>query len=161
MPSRSESAVAELPVYSVVGDRYTYLLTGDQTGGACFQFEAWVPPGSGPPPHVHSREDEGFYVIEGEFEFVVAGTPVRLTAGGFLLGKRGIPHNFRNVGEHPGRLIITATPAGLEHFFAEIGDRLPGRDADPIPMSPDAVRRLIEAAPRYGLELLPPGEAHA
>jgi len=143
-------------VYSVVGDRYTYLLTGEQTAGGCFMFEAWVPPGGGSPPHVHSREDETFYVVEGEFEFVVDWAPIRLSAGGFLFGPRGVPHNFRNVGAGAGKLIITVTPAGLEHFFAEIGARLASRADAPIPPSPQDVARLIDAAPRYGLEILDP-----
>lgn len=144
------------PVYSVVGDRYTYLVTGDQTAGGCFMFEAWVPAGGGSPPHVHSREDETFYVVDGEFEFVVDGAPVRLTAGGFLFGRRDVPHNFRNVGAGPGKLIITVTPAGLEHFFAEVGTRLAGRGEAPVPPSPEEVARLIDAAPRYGLTILGP-----
>jgi len=144
-------------VYSVVGDRYTYLLTGEQTGGGCFLFEAYVPPGSGSPPHVHSREDETFYVVEGEFEFLVDGAPTRLKAGEFLFARRDVPHNFRNVGAEPGKLIITVTPAGLEHFFSEIGAKLPSRDDAPIPPSPDDIALLIAAAPKYGLKILGPG----
>ena len=81
--------------YSVVGDRYTFLLTGADTGGTHAVFEFYVPAGSGSPPHVHQREDEAFYVVDGEFEFTVAGEPVRVAAGGFLLGRRGVPHNFQ------------------------------------------------------------------
>ena len=71
------------PSYSVVGDRYTYLVTGVETNGAFAMFEAYVPAGNGSPPHVHHREDEMFYVIEGEFEFNVAGESKRLGAGDF------------------------------------------------------------------------------
>jgi quercetin dioxygenase-like cupin family protein len=142
------------PVYSVVGDRYTYLLTGAQTNGGCFMFEAVVPPGGGPPPHVHRREDETFYVVEGEFEFVVDGAPMRLKAGEFLFARRDVPHHFRNVGGEVGKMIITATPAGLEHFFAEIGTRLSSRDDAPFPPTPESVAKLLDAAPRYGLEIL-------
>ncbi|WZP00631.1 cupin domain-containing protein [Isosphaeraceae bacterium EP7] len=143
----------DLPIYSVVGDRYTFLLTGAQTDGACFVFEAYVPPGSGSPPHVHSREDEGFYVVEGEFEFLVAGKPIRRSTGEFLFGKRGVPHNFKNVGTTPGKLIITVTPAGLEEFFIEIGEKLASRESTPIPPTPESIAKLIAAIPKYGLEL--------
>jgi quercetin dioxygenase-like cupin family protein len=148
---------ATLPVYSVVGDRYTFLLTGAQTAGACFVFEAFVPPGHGSPPHIHSREDEGFYVVEGEFEFLVDGQPIRLGPGGFLLGHRDVPHQFTNIGAIPGKLIITATPAGLDDFFAEIGTPLPSRQANPIPPTADDIARLIGAAHRYGITLVGPG----
>jgi len=142
------------PVYSVVGDRYTFLLTGAQTDGAYFVFEAFVPPGSGPPPHVHHREDEAFYVIDGEFEFTVAGAAIRVGAGEFVIGRRDVPHNFKNVGSTPGRMIITLTPAGLENFFSEIGTPLQSRGDAPVPPSPEAIAKLIQTAPKYDLELV-------
>lgn len=145
------------PVFSVVGDRYTFLLTGAQTDGAYFVFEAFVLPGNGTPPHIHHREDEAFFIVDGEFEFVLDGNPVRVGAGGFVYGRRDVPHHFTNVGSVPGRMIVTVTPAGLDDFFAEIGARLPNRQAAPVPPTPESIAKLIEAAPKYGLELLPPG----
>ena len=84
-------------------------------------MEFLVPPHHGPPPHVHRREDEVFYVLEGEFEFTVAGQTIRATAGQTLYGKRDVPHTFKNVGDKAGRMIVVVAPAGLEKFFAEIG----------------------------------------
>ena len=65
------------------GDKYRFLVTGEETGGAYFAMEALVPPGGGPPPHVHRNEDETFYVLEGRVEFRlgderVTGRPRRL-----------------------------------------------------------------------------------
>ena len=51
---------------AVVGDVYRFLATGEETNGKYALWEAIVPPGGGPPPHVHSREEESFYVLEGE-----------------------------------------------------------------------------------------------
>ena len=144
------------PVYSVLGDRYAFLITGAETGGAYAIFDAMVPPGAGSPPHVHHREDEAFYVLEGEFEFHVAGESVRVGAGGFLFGKRDVPHNFKNIGGTPGRMIFIVTPAGLENFFREIGTRLASRNDPPSPPTPDQVARLMELAPTYGLEIFAP-----
>ncbi|MDG3004474.1 cupin domain-containing protein [Paludisphaera mucosa] len=146
--------LAARAVYSIVGDRYVFLATGAETAGACFIFEAYVPSGNGSPPHVHHREDELFYVVEGEFEFTVAGATMRLTAGGSLLGRRDVPHRFRNVGPDAGKLIIAVTPAGLDDYFMEVGAKLEGPDSPPIPPTPEDVARLREAAPRYGLEIL-------
>lgn len=56
---------------AVVGDVYRFLATGEETNGKYALFEALVGPGGGPPPHVHSREEEGFYVLEGEITFQV------------------------------------------------------------------------------------------
>ena len=142
--------------YSVVGDRYTFLLTGADTGGTHAVFEFYVPAGSGSPPHVHRREDEAFYIIDGEFEFTVAGKPVRVAAGGFLLGRRGVPHNFKNIGATPGRMVVTVTPAGLEGFFSEIGTRLATPDAAPTLPTPEDIQKLLRTAPKYGLEIFLP-----
>ena len=54
---------------SLVGDVYRFLATGDETDGRYAMLEAIVPPGGGPPPHIHSREEESFYVLEGEITF--------------------------------------------------------------------------------------------
>jgi quercetin dioxygenase-like cupin family protein len=144
------------PSYSVVGDRYTYLVTGVETNGAFAMFEAYVPAGNGTPPHVHHREDEMFYVIKGEFEFIVAGESKLLGAGDFLLGQRGVPHNFRNVGSSPGRMLITVTPAGFEDFFAEIGIQLASKEDMPIQPTHEDIEKLIATAPKYGLEIIAP-----
>ena len=142
---------------SVVGDRYTFLVVGEQSGGAFAMFEFVVPPDHGPPPHIHRREDEVFHVLEGTFEFTVAGQPHRLGPGDTLYGKRGIAHTFKNVGEGVGRMIAVVAPAGLENFFAEVGTPLPRRDALPVEATSDDIARLLAAAPRYGIEILRPG----
>lgn len=141
------------PVYSVVGDRYTFLLTGEDTGGAYAVFDAWVPAGGGTPRHLHTREDEDFLVMDGELEFTVAGGVRRLRSGEHLHAPRGIPHSFRNVSSTPTRLLITVSPAGLEHFFAEIGHRLPNREAAPLAMSDADKQKLVETIGRYGMQL--------
>src|SRR5919108_6563144 len=61
------------------GDMYRFLVTGEETGGAYFAMEALVPPGGGPPPHIHANEDETFYVLEGEVTIRLGDTTV--TAG--------------------------------------------------------------------------------
>ena len=68
---------------AVVGDVYRFLVIGEDTNGRYAMWEAIVPPGGGPPPHVHSREEEGFYVLEGEITFTVNGEKVVATAGTF------------------------------------------------------------------------------
>src|SRR5437763_14005735 len=68
--------------YWVVGDLYTILASGADTGGAYALIHATVPPGGGPPPHVHRREDEAFYVLGGEVAFHADGRDVGAGAGG-------------------------------------------------------------------------------
>ncbi|MEY4198446.1 MAG: Quercetin 2,3-dioxygenase [Verrucomicrobiota bacterium] len=96
----------EGPAFSAVGDVYRILATGDQTGGAYALCEARVLPGGGPPPHIHHREDESFFVLEGEITFQLAGKKVVAKAGSFIQGPRGIPHAFKNESTVPARMLI-------------------------------------------------------
>src|SRR6476646_5288540 len=77
---------------AVVGDLYRFLATGDETDGKYAMFEAIVPPGGGPPPHIHSREEEGFYILEGEITFTIDGKPLVATAGMVANMPVGRPH---------------------------------------------------------------------
>ena len=68
---------------AVVGDVYRFLATGEDTNGKYAMWEAIVPPGGGPPPHVHSREEEGFYILEGEITLQIGEERLVATAGMF------------------------------------------------------------------------------
>src|SRR5437660_2006590 len=81
---------------AVVGDVYRFLATGEDTNGNYAIWEAIVPPGGGPPPHVHSREEEGFYILEGEITLTVGGKRSVATAGMFANMPVGTPHSFKN-----------------------------------------------------------------
>ena len=107
--------------------------------------------GGGPPPHIHHREDETFQILEGEYEFTVAGKTLRAKQGDTLFAPRGIPHTYRYRGKTPGRLMTVITPAGFERFFEEIGSMSPQQQQD--------IPRVIEIGKRYGLEILPPPDA--
>lgn len=141
---------------SVLGDRYTFLVTGKESGGAFAMFDFLVPPDHGPPPHEHSREDEAFHVIEGEFEFVLDGQAIRPTPGQCLYAKRGIPHSFRNIGAVAGRMVVVVAPSGLEEFFAEVGTTLPSANAEPIEPTPEQIQKALRTAPLHGLTIHPP-----
>src|SRR5580765_454213 len=106
---------------AVVGDVYRFLATGEDTDGKCALFEAIVPPGGGPPPHVHSREEEGFYVLEGEITFQIGEKRIVATAGMFANMPVGTPHSFKNESGHTARMLISVAPAGLERMFFEVG----------------------------------------
>lgn len=145
---------------AVVGDTYTVLLSGEQTDGRVAMIDMLVPPGGGPPPHRHAFE-ESFRVLEGAVEVRLRDDePVRLEAGETANVPAHAPHAFRNAGDVPARLLCTVAPAGLEAFFAEVGDRVASRTSPPPPLTDaeraDRLRRAAERAPAYGMELLPP-----
>src|SRR5678815_2316134 len=106
---------------AVVGDVYRFLATGEDTNGKYAMWEAIVLPGGGPPPHVHSREEEGFYVLEGEVTFQIGGERVVAGAGTFANMPVGTPHSFKNESGRPARMLISIAPAGLEQMFFEVG----------------------------------------
>lgn len=139
---------------AIVGDIYRFLATGAETGGAYASFEALVPPGGGPPPHVHTREAESFYVVEGELTFRAGDETVRAGAGTFVHLPSGLAHAFKNESGEQARVIITVTPAGLEEMFFEVGTELAEGTTTALPPTHEEIERLLAAAPRYGIQIL-------
>src|SRR5436190_21240681 len=142
---------------AVVGDVYRFLATGRETNGRYALWEAVVPPGGGPPPHVHSREEECFYVLDGEITFTVNGERVVATAGTFANMPVGTPHSFKNEFDRPARMLISVAPAGLEQMFFEVGVPLAEGATTASPPTKDEIKRLLAIAPGYGIEILVPG----
>jgi mannose-6-phosphate isomerase-like protein (cupin superfamily) len=142
-----------------VGHKYRILAGGEQTGGAYAIFEAIVPPGEGPPSHLHVNDDEMFYVAEGAITIVVAGRENTAGTGSFAAVPRGTVHTFRNDGTKPARLLVTITPAGLDRFFREVGVPIADPAADPPPATVEHIQRVLDAAPRYGMMIQMPTEA--
>jgi uncharacterized RmlC-like cupin family protein len=116
-----------------------------------------VPPGGGPPTHVHSREEEGFYVLEGEITFHVSGEQLVAGAGTFANMPVGTPHSFKNESGKPARMLISVAPAGLEQMFIEVGAPLDKGATIALPPTKDEIDRLLAAAPRFGVEIKVPG----
>jgi quercetin dioxygenase-like cupin family protein len=144
------------PAFWGPGDHYTFLVTGEESGGAYFAMEALVPPGGGPPRHIHTREDETFYVLEGEIEFVLGEEAIVAGPGAFVSVPRGSVHCFRNSGTETSRLVLTFTPAGIEKWFEEIFERAPN-DVTPadVPDNVDEVAaRFVATSSKYGIEFV-------
>ena len=141
----------------VVGDVYRFLATGEETNGKYALFEAIVPPGGGPPPHVHSREEEGFYILDGEITFTVNGEKIVAKAGTFANMPVGTPHSFKNENSEPAKMLISVAPAGLEQMFFEVGVPLAEGATTALPPTKDEIERLIAVAPKYGVEIKLPG----
>jgi quercetin dioxygenase-like cupin family protein len=142
---------------AVVGDVYRFLATGEDTNGKYAVWEAIVPPGGGPPPHVHSREEEGFYILEGEITFTINGEKTVAKAGMFANMPVGTPHSFKNESSKPAKMIISVAPAGLELMFFEIGLPLAEGATTALPPTKDEIDKLLAVASRYGIEIKLPG----
>lgn len=146
---------AEGRTIAVVGDLYRFLATGDETDGKYAMFEAIVPPGGGPPPHTHSREEESFYILEGEITFTVGDEQIVATAGAFANMPVGSLHSFKNSTDKVARMIISVAPAGLEKMFLEVGVPVKLGDTPPPPTQAQ-IEKLLAVAPSYGVEIQVP-----
>jgi mannose-6-phosphate isomerase-like protein (cupin superfamily) len=140
----------------VVGDVYRLLATGVDTDGKYSTLEALIPPGGGPPLHVHSREEESFFILEGEVTFQLGEETLVATTGMFANVPIGLKHCFQNKSNRQARMLITVAPAGLEEMFIEVGTALSEGTSQGIPPTPDDIQRLLNAAPRYGITIFPP-----
>ena len=105
------------------GDVYSTLASGEHTHDGYFLTHAIVPPGGGPPAHVHTREEEAFYIIRGELVFLVGEREVTASTGTFLNVPRGTKHRFRNDRDVEAEMIFWFAPAGIEGLFEELGER--------------------------------------
>ena len=100
-------------------DTMTLKATGEETGGSIGFLEATSSPGSGPPRHIHHSSDELFYVLEGEFLFLVGERQVSAIPGTFVFIPRGTVHAAKVIGTEPGKVLAAYIPGGLEHSFEE------------------------------------------
>jgi mannose-6-phosphate isomerase-like protein (cupin superfamily) len=135
---------------NILGSTNTIKVSGEQTNGAFSVAEVLAPPQSSVPPHIHTREDETFYVLEGSAEVQCGDRTFTVTPGTVLVLPRNLPHAFRNPGNTPVRILFTMTPAGFEGFFEEVS-RLPS-DQPPDP------KKLAAIGRKYGLEFVPPNQ---
>jgi quercetin dioxygenase-like cupin family protein len=130
----------------------TFKATGDQTGGSIGVMEATSQPGFGGPRHIHHTHDELFYVLTGEFQFLVQEEIVSLGAGSFLFIPRGMIHAPKVVGDQPGKVVIAFVPGGGERAFEEFA-RLAAEHGDASHLS---IEEAQAVARKYGSEFVGP-----
>jgi quercetin dioxygenase-like cupin family protein len=141
----------------LVGDTYTVVVSGADTGGAYCLIDMLIPPGGGPGPHRHDFE-EMFTVLEGQVDVTFRGEVTTARAGQTVNIPANAPHFFHNASTAPARMLCMCTPAGQEEFFVAVGDPVGARTADaPVLEGPALEAKLAtiaELAPRYRTELL-------
>ena len=131
-------------------------IDGDASGGSFALLEMCGPRGDMPPLHVHERDDETFYVIDGELSLFVGGQQLILGAGQAALAPRAVPHSYRVESEEARWLLIT-TPAGLDSFVRDVAEPAPGEEL-PAAGRPQDPALLAQADAKVGIEILgPPG----
>ena len=148
-PAVAVTLPAKNCVLRALGDEITLLLTGEQTGGQLALGLLVSPPGGGPPPHHHLKEDEWFVVQEGRVSFFAGGQWTEVPVGTTVFIPRTVVHTFKNVGDKPCRMLVGASPAGFEHFFARCADECAK------PGGPD-FNRIVEIAGEHGIYFAKP-----
>ncbi len=138
----------------VFGELVVCKITSYQTGGAYSLFEVVTQPGGGTPPHVQHREDESFYVLAGEYEFLDESRTIDAGAGSLVYVPKGNLHAHKNVGEEPARMLVSQTPGGLyERFFEGIGEPMTDEARRSGSGEPQVTRRIAAIATEYGIEI--------
>ena len=143
---------ATLKHYSVVGDTYTILVSGHDSGNRYALIDMHVPPGGGPPPHRHECE-EMFHVLAGEVEVMFRGVKTVARTGDTVNIPSLAPHAFKNLSSQPARLLCTVAPAGMDEFFTLIGDPVPTRTSPPPKLNEAEqalrLKKTAELSPKY------------
>lgn len=147
-------APGEGPAVWSLGGRFTTKLGGAEGEGRFTLVESLAFQSTEPPLHIHHREDEAWYVLDGKMTFYIGDEVLEATAGSFVFAPRGIPHTF-TVDVEPTRVLVFASPAGFEQFALELGEPAAG-DERPAGLSLPAPEVLGPVAERYGIEVVGP-----
>jgi mannose-6-phosphate isomerase-like protein (cupin superfamily) len=137
-----------------LGNRMIVKADAKSTAGGFGLVESWIPAGSSPPLHVHHREDESFWVLEGRVRFRCGDEDLEAGPGGFVFLPREVPHTFVVEGGETAHILTLMTPGGGEGFFVD-GGRVPDGPGLPPPGPPD-IEKLQRIAPGYGMEIVGP-----
>lgn len=135
------------------GAVFTWLATGKETGGQFSLFEAKGIPGMEPPPHMHTREDEAFYVLQGELLFTIGGKEIKAAPGDFVFLPRNVRHQFK-VLSPSFHVVVGIYPAGLERYFEPLSVPHPSGEIPPVntsPPPPEAMEMLMKLDEQFGL----------
>ncbi|MEK6277639.1 MAG: quercetin 2,3-dioxygenase [Actinomycetota bacterium] len=127
--------------------------TAADTGGQLAIVDVTEPPGAEAPLHVHHREDEAFWVLEGDVTFEVGGTTFEATAGDFAFGPRDIPHRY-TVGDAGCRMLFILTPGGFEDLLMKMSEPAGSRTLPPPPEDEPDMEQIQGLGKTYGIEML-------
>ena len=135
----------EAVILNVLGVEHVIYVRGDDTRGTVLFAELHIPADKGIPPHIHTREDEIFHVLEGDVTFTIEDHETTLGPRSTVFGPRCVSHGFRAAGGRSARMLVTIAPSGLEAMFEELA-HLP-------PVRPD-MTRVVEIVGRYGVSFV-------
>jgi mannose-6-phosphate isomerase-like protein (cupin superfamily) len=153
-PTFATCAPHEGEAYWTVGMLVVVKVWGRETAGRFSVCEFLCPPGFAPPVHLHRREDESFWVLEGRLQYRIGDKEIVAGAGSYIYLPLGVPHGFRVISEETARLVHFAVPAGMEDFHAELGVRT--EQLTVPPPAPLDIPHVLEVSTKYGIEVVGP-----
>jgi mannose-6-phosphate isomerase-like protein (cupin superfamily) len=151
-------APGEGPSVWSLGGRFTLKTSASDSEDRFALVEAVAFHSTEPPLHIHHREDEAWYLLDGQMTFYVGDQTFEARSGSFVYAPRGIPHTF-TVDVEPTRVLVFASPAGFEHFAMELGEPAASDDR-PSDLASPAPDVLGPVAERYGIEVVGPPVRH-
>jgi quercetin dioxygenase-like cupin family protein len=133
--------MSQVKTFKVFGEPVEVLVPGEMTAGRSTTLTQVSPSGGGPPPHSHTNEDETFFVLEGDYEFLMDGRWIKAQPARAIQAMRGSVHTFRNAGPAPGKMLVFVTPSGMENYLEEISSL----------SMPEDLSKLLAISERYGI----------
>lgn len=144
----------------VLTDLITFKVTTEETNGSYSLCETVTAPGGGTPPHVQHKDTEAFYVLDGTYTFLLGDESIVAGPGEHVFVPIGAVHAFQNTGSEPARMLILNAPGGIHQgFFMDVGVSVEDPANPPAPDMERQIAKVMEAAPKYGIEVLPPKDA--
>lgn len=147
--------------YLLMGDLFTILATGENTGGVYGLSEVLMQPQGYIPPHFHEQE-EAHYILDGEMEYQIDGKTIVATPGTFIHISRNQIHSFKNLGLKPLKYIFWVTPAGMEQISPQVGYLVESTNEEEKlsllgKVNPEDIEKAIAlAVTKYGFKFPPP-----
>jgi quercetin dioxygenase-like cupin family protein len=137
--------------YWYIGHLMSIPVSGEDTNGSFSLIHGYEIKGLEPPPHIHTREDESFYLLDGEINYTVGNETFNARRGDWIFLPRNIVHSFQ-VQTDKAEVLIHLSPGGFEEYFKEMSEPAQALVIPPHPQGPPDVKRIVETAARYGVK---------
>jgi len=132
-------------VLKIFGNKQVHKFVGKDNNNQLVEWVDYLAPGSGIPPHIHTKEDEVFRIIEGQVEIMVGNKTTVLNAGDMAFAPKNVVHSWKVVGTKKAQMCVSAFPSGMEFMFDELNDLPPGK--------PDT-KKVSEISAKYGIRFV-------
>lgn len=157
---KQEHSLKPMKVAAAEGDARWWLgslavikATAADTNGQMAIIEITEPAGAEAPLHVHHREDEAFWILEGSVTFEVGSDIIHASAGDYVFGPRDIPHRY-TVGAAGCRMLFILTPGGFEHVVMALSEPAASRTLPPPSDEEPDFEQIIAIGERHGIDML-------